>query len=67
LPAWSGERRRKIAVIPKGNTHLFWCSVAAGVESRRLQETDDLDVPFLGPTPEDSVEQQSNLVYTFAA
>jgi ribose transport system substrate-binding protein len=67
FPAWSGERRRKIAVIPKGNTHLFWRSVAAGVESRRAEENENLDVRFLGPTPEDSAEQQSNLVYTFAA
>ena len=67
LAGWQGDTRRKIAVVPKGNSHLFWRAVAAGVEARKIQEHAPIDVRFLGPDPEDSAEAQSNLLYRFAA
>lgn len=57
-PANSGQLR--IAVIPKGTTHLFWKSVEAGANKAAAEL--DVKVTFIGPPREDDRSQQIDLV-----
>ncbi|MBX3205941.1 MAG: substrate-binding domain-containing protein [Labilithrix sp.] len=61
----TGEKRLKIAVIPKGTTHEFWKSVHAGAvkASKEL----DVDIVWKGPLKEDDLKAQIDVVNTFVA
>ncbi|MBX3261663.1 MAG: substrate-binding domain-containing protein [Labilithrix sp.] len=63
--AAAGDKRLKIAVVPKGTTHEFWKSVHAGAvkASREL----DVDVVWKGPLKEDDLKAQIDVVNTFVA
>jgi len=54
----SGQLR--IAVIPKGTTHLFWKSVEAGANKAAAEL--NVKVTFIGPPREDDRSQQIDLV-----
>lgn len=53
----------RIAVIPKGTTHVFWQAVASG--ARAAGETTGLDVAWKGPLQENDRAQQIQLVQQF--
>lgn len=50
----------RIAVVPKGTTHVFWKSVEAG--ARKAEKEMGVQVTFRGPEREDDREQQVSLV-----
>ena len=50
----------RIAVIPKGTTHIFWKSVEAGAEKAAKEL--GVKVTFIGPQKEDDRSQQIDLV-----
>ena len=50
----------KIAVIPKGTTHIYWKSVEAGAKKAAAEL--NIDVTFIGPQKEDDRSQQIDLV-----
>jgi ribose transport system substrate-binding protein len=54
------ENKLRIAVIPKGTTHVFWQSIHAGAvkASREL----DVEVTWVGPEKEDDRQQQIAVV-----
>lgn len=54
----SGELR--IAVIPKGSTHVYWKSVEAG--ANKAAKELNVNVTFIGPQREDDRSQQIDLV-----
>lgn len=56
--AESGQLR--VAVIPKGTTHIFWKSMEAG--AMKAGEELDVKVTFIGPQKEDDRSQQIDLV-----
>ena len=56
--AKSGEFR--IAVIPKGSTHIYWKSVEAG--ANKAAKELNVKVTFIGPQREDDRSQQIDLV-----
>ena len=58
--ASSGSGQLRVAVIPKGTTHIFWKSVEAGAK----KAADELGVKmtFVGPQKEDDRSQQIDLV-----
>lgn len=55
---------KRIAVIPKGTTQVFWKSVEAGVRAAAAAE--GLEVVWKGPITEDDRAQQVQLVQQFA-
>ena len=55
--------RPKVAVIPKGTTHLHWRSVEAG--ARKAGEEFGIDVLWKGPLTENDAAQQIGLVEQF--
>ena len=55
--------RPKVAVIPKGTTHLHWRSVEAG--ARKAGEEFGIDVIWKGPLTENDAAQQIGLVEQF--
>ena len=59
----NGEKKLKIAMIPKGTTHEFWKSVHAGAEDAAK----DLNVELIwkGPLKEDDREAQIQVVESF--
>ena len=61
----SGDKYR-IAVIPKGTTHVFWKSIHAGAVKAE-QELQDLgvEVIWIGPLKEDDRESQIKVVENF--
>lgn len=61
--AGKGSKLR-IAVIPKGNTHIYWKSVEAG--AMKAAKEINADVTFIGPQKEDDRNQQIDLVNTQA-
>ena len=70
--AASGEAKTafKIAVIPKGTTHVFWKSVHAGAlrAARELKEQGiDVDIQWKGALLENDREGQINVVQDFVA
>jgi ribose transport system substrate-binding protein len=50
----------RIAVIPKGTTHIFWKSVEAGAQKAATEL--NVKVTFIGPQKEDDRTQQIDLV-----
>ncbi len=62
--AATGERKLRVAVIPKGTTHDFWKSVQAGAQ-QAARELGNVEVIFRGPEKEDDREQQVALVQNF--
>jgi len=59
----AAARRKRVAVIPKGTTQVFWKTVEAGV--REAATAEGLDVVFKGPITEDDRAQQVQLVQQF--
>ena len=55
-----GTTRQRIAVVPKGTTHVFWQAVAAG--ARAGGERLGIDVVWKGPLQENDRAQQIQLV-----
>ncbi|MCK4292503.1 MAG: substrate-binding domain-containing protein [Planctomycetes bacterium] len=65
--AESGAKYR-IAVIPKGTTHVFWKSIHAGAikAEQELKEAGiDVEVIWIGPLKEDDRESQIKVVENF--
>ena len=60
------QRRYRIAVIPKGTTHVFWKSIHAGAvkAEQELQEL-GVEVIWKGPLKEDDRESQIRVVEDF--
>jgi ribose transport system substrate-binding protein len=59
----AAQSRLKIAVIPKGTTHIFWKSVEAGA---RLAGTElGVDIVWKGPLKENDRAQQISIVEQF--
>ncbi|MEZ5967039.1 MAG: substrate-binding domain-containing protein [Planctomycetota bacterium] len=62
--AGGASARKRIAVIPKGTTQVFWKSVEAG--AREAAAAEGLEVVWKGPITEDDRAQQVQLVQQFA-
>jgi ribose transport system substrate-binding protein len=62
----SGEKRYRIAVIPKGTTHVFWKSVHAGA-LQAAEELGNVDIYWKGALLENDREGQINVVADFIA
>lgn len=60
----SGEKRYRIAVIPKGTTHEFWKSVHAGAENA-AKELGNVEILWKGPVLENDREGQIQVVQDF--
>ncbi len=63
-----GELKYRIAVIPKGMTHVFWKSIHAGaIKAEQELEKSGLDVEIIwkGPLKEDDRESQIRVVEDF--
>ena len=54
----------KLAVIPKGTTHVFWKSIHAGA-AKAAAELPNVSINWQGPIVEDDREAQIKLVETF--
>lgn len=65
LAGCQGNRKKVIAVVPKGTAHLFWVSVQAGA----LAAGQDLDVEVLwnGPNQENEYSRQIQIVDSMIA
>ena len=61
-----GEKRLRIAVIPKGTTHVFWKSVHAGA-LQAAKEMGNVDIHWKGALLENDREGQINVVADFIA
>jgi ribose transport system substrate-binding protein len=55
-----GSASTRIAVIPKGTTHIYWKSVEAG--AKKAADELKIEVTFIGPQKEDDRSQQIDLV-----
>ncbi|HPD47649.1 MAG TPA: substrate-binding domain-containing protein [Anaerohalosphaeraceae bacterium] len=55
-----GARKIKIAVIPKGTTHIFWQSVHAG--AKKAAEEFGVEIEWIGPERESDREKQIQIV-----
>ena len=62
--AGTTAKRLRIAVIPKGTTHIFWKSVHAGAE-KAGKELGNVDVLWKGPQLEDDRDGQIAVVQDF--
>ena len=60
LPACNREKKRVIAVVPKGRAHLFWQSVHAGAVAA-ARET-GVDIEWNGPATETAFNEQIQIV-----
>jgi ribose transport system substrate-binding protein len=56
----SASGQTRIAVIPKGTTHIYWKSVEAG--AKKAADELGVKVTFIGPQKEDDRSQQIDLV-----
>lgn len=63
-PAGGGEKKR-IAVIPKGTTHVFWKSIEAG--ARKAGEEFGVEIIWKGPLKENDRSQQIQVVQQFVS
>ncbi len=64
----NGENKYRIAVIPKGTTHVFWKSIHAGALKAEQELKDagiDVEVIWKGPLKEDDRESQIRVVEDF--
>jgi len=59
----AGDKKLRIAVIPKGTTHEFWKSVHHG--AARAAKEFDVEIIWKGPVNENSREAQINIVQDF--
>jgi len=60
-----GEGKYRIAVIPKGTTHVFWKSIHAGAVKAQQELKDsglDIEIIWKGPLKEDDRESQIRVV-----
>lgn len=62
--AAGGEKKLRIAMIPKGTTHEFWKSVEAGARDAEA-ELGNVEVIWKGPLKEDNKEEQVKVVEDF--
>jgi ribose transport system substrate-binding protein len=62
----SGEKTFRIAVIPKGTTHVFWKSVHAGA-LRAARELGHVEIQWKGALLENDREGQINVMQDFVA
>ncbi len=62
-PHLAGQGRLKIAVIPKGTTHIFWKSVEAG--ARAAGKELGVEIIWKGPLKENDRAQQISIVEQF--
>ncbi len=56
----SSSGQTRVAVIPKGTTHIYWKSVEAG--AKKAGEELGVEITFIGPQKEDDRSQQIDLV-----
>jgi len=56
----AGKKKIRIAVIPKGTTHIFWQSVHAGAEKAGAEF--GVDIKWVGPVREDARSEQITIV-----
>jgi ribose transport system substrate-binding protein len=61
----AAQETLKIAVIPKGTTHVFWKSVEAG--ARKAAEEAGVEMTWKGPLKENDRAQQIQIVEQFVA
>ena len=61
----SAGGRKRIAVIPKGTTHVFWKSVEAG--ARRAADELGVEIIWKGPLREDDRAEQIKVVEQFVS
>jgi ribose transport system substrate-binding protein len=62
----SGQRKYRIAVIPKGTTHVFWKSIRAGaVKGEQEFQALGVEVIWKGPLKEDDRESQIRVMEDF--
>ena len=59
----SSGKKLKIAVIPKGTSHVFWKSIHAG--AMKAAKEFNVEVIWQGPQKEDDRDQQISVVETF--
>lgn len=62
----AGAKKLRIAVIPKGTTHVFWNSVHAGAE-KAAKELGNVTVLWKGPLLENDRDGQLNVVQDFVS
>ncbi len=63
-----GERKYRIAVIPKGTTHVFWKSIHAGAVKAEQELKDsgvEIEIIWKGPLKEDDRESQIRVMEDF--
>ncbi len=63
--AASGEKKLRVAVIPKGTTHVFWKSVHFGAQ--KAADELGVEVEFRGPPKESDRDQQISVVQSFVS
>ena len=63
--ASGGQDGKKIAVIPKGTTHVFWKSVEAG--ARQAANETGVEMVWKGPLKEDDRAEQIKVVEQFVS
>lgn len=61
----AAEGTTRIAVIPKGTSHVFWSSIEVG--ARRAGEELGVEIIWKGPTREDDRDDQIKVVENFVA
>ncbi len=62
------QEKYRIAVIPKGTTHIFWKSIHAGAVKAEKEFRDsglDIEIIWKGPLKEDDRESQIRVVEDF--
>ena len=62
----SSHKKLRIAVIPKGTTHIFWKSVHAGAVAA-AKDLGDVEILWKGPLLENDRDGQINVVQDFVA
>ncbi len=60
----STTKKLRIAVIPKGTTHVFWKSIHAGAE-KAAKELGNVEILWKGPLQEDQTASQIDVVQDF--
>ncbi len=65
LTACSGQRRRRIAVIPKATAHLFWVSVQAGALAAGKKF--NVEILWNGPASETDFNRQIQIIDSMVA
>src|SRR3954447_3737892 len=62
----TAKAKYRIAVVPKGTTHVFWKSIHAGA-NKAAQERGDTVILWDGPAREDERLRQQQIVETFVS